>query len=95
VLASMFCWALFLRDKLQKRMKLELQRSRPVIPAALSFPLLSSGDVARTVSATKLVALELPQVTFVALKTLSSVLFPSCIGYTALAPSALICTGKP
>jgi hypothetical protein len=93
VLASMFCWALFLRDKLQKRMRLELQRFRPVIPAALSFPLLSSGDVAHAISATKLVALEPPQITFDTLKTLSSVLLPSCIGYTALAPSALICTG--
>jgi hypothetical protein len=93
VLASIFCWALFLRDKLQKRMKLELQRFGPVIPAAFPFPLLSSGDIAHAVTATKLVALELPQFTFVTLKTFSPVLLSFCIGYTALAPGALICTG--
>jgi hypothetical protein len=69
---------LFPRDKLQKRMKLELQRFRSLTPAALSFPLLSSGDVAQAVSATELVSLEPPQCTIITSKMLSFLfLFPA------------------
>jgi hypothetical protein len=59
VLASIFCWALFLRDKLQKLMELELQRFRSVTLNALSSALLSPGDAAEAVPATELAALEL------------------------------------
>jgi hypothetical protein len=92
MLASIFCWALFLREKLQKLMELKLQRFRSVTLNALSSALLSLGDAAEAVSATELAALELQQFTFVTSITLSSMLLSFCIRFMVLPPSAPICT---